>query len=103
MSEKKVVTPAALAVGAALAGYFALGTSAASAATAESPFAMSALGAGYMLGTGEGSCGGAKDGEAACGGDKEGGADGKDGEATCGGDKDAEGACGEGTCGGSAG
>ena len=84
MSEKKVAKPVALAVGAALAGSFALTGSIASADTVESPFALSTLSAGYMLGTGEGSCGGDKDGEASCGGDKE-----------------AEGACGEGSCGGS--
>ena len=126
MSEKKVVRPVALAVGAALAGSFALTSSIASADTVESPFAMSTLQSGYMLGTaegscggdkeaegacGEGSCGGDKEGsEASCGGDKEGGADEKDAEASCGGDKDAEascggdkeaeGACGEGSCGG---
>lgn len=122
MSEKKVVKPVALAVGAALAGSFALTSTVASADTLESPFAMSTLSAGYMLGTGEGSCGGDKEGsEASCGGDKEGGSDDKDAEASCGGDKEgegadkdaeascggdkeeAEGACGEGSCGGSKG
>ena len=76
MSEKKVVKPVALAVGAALAGSFALSSSIASADTVESPFAMSTLSAGYMLGHGEGSCGGDK------------------------GDKKGEGSCGEGSCGG---
>ena len=110
MSEKKVVKPVALAVGAALAGSFALGSSVANADTAVSPFAMSTLSAGYMLGTGEGACGGDKEGEATCGGDKEGeatcGSD-KKGEGACGGDKKGEGACGshkddkgEGSCGG---
>jgi hypothetical protein len=126
MSEKKIVKPIALAVGAALVGSFALSSSIASADTVESPFAMSTLTAGYMLSAGEGSCGGDKDqkegeatcggdkeGEASCGGDKEGeatcgadkegeatcGAD-KEGEASCGGDKEeAEGSCGEGSCG----
>ena len=101
MSEKKVVKPVALAVGAALAGSFALGSSIASAETVESPFAMSTMSSGYMLGAGEGSCGGDKEdkgegacGEGSCGGDKE-------GEGSCGGDKkDGEGACGEGSCGG---
>jgi len=120
MSEKKIVKPVALAVGAALAGSFALSSSIANADTGVSPFAMSTMTVGYMLSAGEGSCGGdkeGKEGEAACGGDKEGGADEKDGEASCGGDKDAEascggdkegeaegkdaeGACGEGSCGG---
>ena len=113
MSEKKVVKPVALAVGAALAGSFALGASIANAETVESPFAMSTLSAGYMLGTGEGSCGGDKDqkegegtcGEGSCGGDKEGeGSCGEtEGEGSCGGDKEGEGSCGEkegeGSCG----
>ena len=91
-SEKKVVKPVALAVGAALASSFALG-GVANAATVDNPFAMSALSAGYMLGAGEGSCGGDKEGK-----DKEG--EGACGEGSCGGDKEGEGACGEGSCGG---
>ena len=99
MAEKKVVKPVALAVGAALASSFAIG-GVANADTVDNPFAMSALSAGYMLGAGEGSCGGDKEGkdkEGACGGDKE-------SEGSCGGDKKAEGSCGgdkegEGTCG----
>ena len=130
MSDRKVVKPVALAVGAALASSFAMG-GIANADSIESPFTMSSLSAGYMLGAGEGSCGGDKEGkdkdgegscgEGSCGGDKEG--EGKDGEGSCGegscggdkdkegegscgegscgGDKDAEGACGEGSCGGS--
>lgn len=117
MSEKKVVKPVALAVGAALAGSFALSSSIASAETDVSPFAMSTLSVGYMLGAGEGSCGGDKEdkkGEGSCGGDKdgegscgekdgEGSCGEKEGEGSCGGDKDkeAEGSCGEGSCGGS--
>ncbi len=111
MSEKKVVKPVALAVGAALAGSFALSSSIANADTVESPFAMSTLSAGYMLGAGEGSCGGDKGhdkkgegacGEGSCGGEKEGeGSCGeKEGEGSCG-EKEGEGACGEGSCGGS--
>ncbi len=92
MSEKKVVKPVALAVGAALASSFALG-GVANADTVDNPFAMSALSAGYMLGAGEGSCGGDKEGK-----DKEG--EGSCGEGSCGGDKEGEGACGEGSCGG---
>jgi uncharacterized low-complexity protein len=119
MSEKKVVKPIALAVGAALASSFAIG-GIANADTVDNPFAMSALSAGYMLGAGEGSCGGDKEGkdkegegacgEGSCGGDKKGegacgegscGGDKKDGEGACGGDKkDGEGKCGEGSCGG---
>jgi len=103
MSDKKVIKPIALAVGAALAGSFALGASIASAETVESPFAMSTLSSGYLLGE-EGSCGGDKEGkgdaegscgEGSCGGDKEGEAEDKDGEGSCGESKDAEGSCGE--------
>ena len=98
MSDRKVVKPIVLAVGAALAGSFALSSSIASAETVESPFAMSTLSAGYLLGTGEGSCGGDKEGKAktegSCGGDKEGESHDKDSEGSCGGDKDAEGSCG---------
>lgn len=101
MSEKKVVKPVALAVGAALASSFAIG-GVANADTVDNPFAMSALGAGYMLAAGEGSCGGDKKDEGKCGGDKEGegacGGD-KEGEGACGGDKEGEGKCGEGSCG----
>ncbi len=114
MSKKKILKPVALAVGVALAGTFAIG-GAVNADTIENPFSMSALSAGYMLGEGEGSCGGDKEGkdaEGSCGGDKEGEGQDKDaegscGEGSCGGDKkgeghdkDAEGSCGEGSCGG---
>ncbi len=109
MSEKKVVKPVALAVGAALAGSFALAGTA--SAESENPFAMSSLEAGYMLGA-EGGCGGDKEkggegscGEGSCGEDKkEKGGEGSCGEGSCGGDKDGEkggeGSCGEGSCGG---
>ncbi len=106
MSEKQIAKPVAIAVGAALAGSFAV-TGIASADTGASPFAMTTLSAGYMVSTGEGSCGGDKGGEGSCGGDKgdkdaEGSCGGdKDAEGSCGGDKDAEGKCGEGKCGGS--
>jgi hypothetical protein len=88
---KRVAKPVALAVGAALAGSFAA-TGLANADTGASPFAMTTLSAGYMLGAGEGNCGGDKGGDKAkaegnCGGDK-------DAEGNCGGDKDAEGNCG---------
>ena len=124
MSEKQIVKPVAIAVGAALAGSFAV-TGVAVADTGASPFATTTLSAGYMLGAGEGSCGGDKGEEGSCGGDKgeegscggdkgEGEGD-KDAEGSCGGDKDAEGSCGgdkgedkgeeakcgEGKCGGS--
>ncbi len=109
MSDKKVAKPIALAVGIALAGSLAA-VETASADTGASPFAMTTLSVAYMLGEGEGSCGGdkggdkaegdAKDAEGSCGGDK-------DAEGSCGGDKaeaedkGAEGKCGEGKCGGS--
>lgn len=109
MSDRKVVKPVALAVGAALASSFAMG-GIANADSIESPFAMSSLSAGYMLGTGEGSCGGDKEkkgegscGEGSCGGDKEKEGEGSCGEGSCGGDKEGEGSCGEkegeGSCG----
>jgi uncharacterized low-complexity protein len=117
MSEKQVAKSVALAVGVALAGSFAA-VEAAQIDTGASPFAMSPLSVAYMLGEGEGSCGGDKGGdeaEGSCGGDK---GDEKDAEGSCGGDKaeaegscggdkaeaedkDAEGKCGEGKCGGS--
>ncbi|HLU07007.1 MAG TPA: low-complexity protein [Woeseiaceae bacterium] len=113
MKTRKAVKPVALAVGAALAGSFAM-SGVASADTGASPFAMTTLSAGYMLGAGEGACGGDKGGDKAktegnCGGDKEaegncgGDKEDKDAEGSCGGDKeekDAEGKCGEGKCGG---
>jgi len=109
MSQKKVVKPIALAVGAALAGSFAV-TGMASADTVDNPFEMSSLSAGYMLGAGEGACGGDKEGkeeaegscgEGSCGGDTEGGAGDKDAEGSCGEaeEKEGEGSCGEGSCG----
>ena len=94
MADKKAIKPVALAVGAALAGSFALSGTVNAADTAESPFAISNLEIGYMLGGHEGKCGGDKDkdkdkkGEGACG------------EGSCGEDKKGEGACGEGSCGG---
>jgi len=118
MSDKKVVKPVALAVGAALAGSFAL-TGVATADSIDNPFEMSSLKSGYMLGVGEGGCGGDKEGkgkegscgEGSCGGDKEKGGEGSCGEGSCGGDKGEEGSCGgdkgeegkcgEGSCGGS--
>ena len=89
MADKKVIKPVALAVGVALAGSFAISGTVNAADTAESPFLISSLDAGYMLADGEGSCGGEKD---------------KKAEGSCG-EKDAEGSCGEkegeGSCGGS--
>ena len=111
MAEKKVIKPVALAVGAALAGSFAIAGTVNAADSADSPFKMSSLEVGYMLGEGEGKCGegkcGDKKGEGKCGegkcgeaGEKEG--EGKCGEGKCGEDKEGEGKCGEGSCGGSA-
>ena len=102
MSEKKVIKPIALAVGAALAGTFAI-SGTVNADAIDSPFEMSNLTVGYMLGEGEGSCGGDKEGEGSCGEkDGEGSCGEKDGEGSCGesGDKEGEGSCGEGSCGG---
>jgi uncharacterized low-complexity protein len=104
MADKKVVKPVALAVGAALAGSFAL-TGVATADTVDSPFEMASLKSGYMLGVSEGGCGGDKEdkgkegscGEGSCGGDKEKGGEGSCGEGK---DKGGEGSCGEGSCGG---
>ena len=117
MAEKKVIKPVALAVGAALAGSFAISGAVNAADTAESPFSISSLEVGYMLGEVDGKCGGDKDkAEGACGekgaegscGEKgaegscgEKGAEGACGESTEGGDKEGEGKCGEGSCGGS--
>ncbi|MGB5687997.1 MAG: hypothetical protein WBM45_01890 [Woeseiaceae bacterium] len=115
MAEKKVIKPVALAVGAALAGSFAISGTVNATDTAESPFSISNLHVGYMLGEGEGSCGsdkkeekgvegacGEKGAEGACG---EKGAEGscgeKDAEGSCGEEKEGEGKCGEGSCGGS--
>lgn len=118
MADKKVIKPVALAVGAALAGSFALSGTVNAADTAESPFTISNLEVGYMLGEGEGKCGGDKKdkkdkkgegkcGEGSCGEDKKG--EGKCGEGSCGekegegscGEKEGEGKCGEGSCGAS--
>jgi len=111
MADKKAIKPVALAIGAALAGTFAISGTVNAADTAENPFKMTSLQVGYMLGEGEGSCGGDKEdkkGEGACGegscgesDDKKG--EGACGEGSCGGDKEdkkGEGACGEGSCGG---
>ena len=105
MSKKKIIKPVALAVGAALAGSFAISGAVNATDTAESPFSISSLQVGYMLGEGEGSCGSDTDdkkGEGSCGegGDKKG--EGSCGEGSCGeaGDKKGEGSCGEGSCGG---
>jgi len=120
MAEKKVIKPVALAVGAALAGSFAISGAVNAADTAESPFSISNLEVGYMLGEGEGSCGGDKGedkkGEGSCGEGSCGESDDKKGEGSCGegscgedhekegegscGEKDGEGKCGEGSCGG---
>lgn len=89
MSDKKIAKPVALAVGAALAGSFAF-SGMASADTGASPFAMTSLSSGYMLGAGKsGQEGEEKEGEGKCGEGKCGGE--KEGEGSCGGDKEGEG------------
>ena len=93
MSEKQVVKPVAVAVGTALAGSFAISANADTDAGA-SPFAMTTLASGYLLGAQEGSCG-----EGKCGGDKEAGSEGscggyEEGEGSCGGDREGEGSSG---------
>jgi len=109
MSEKKIIKPVALAVGMALAGTFAI-SGTVNADSIDSPFEISTLSVGYMLGEGEGSCGGDKGeekegegscGEGSCGGDKKGEGHDKEGEGSCGEghQKEGEGSCGEGSCG----
>ncbi|MDH3548323.1 MAG: hypothetical protein OEQ16_03155 [Gammaproteobacteria bacterium] len=101
MAQKKVIKPVALAVGAALAGSFAISGAVNAADTADSPFSISSLKVGYMLSEHEGSCGSdhEKEGEGKCG---EGSCGEKEGEGSCG-EKEGEGSCGEkegeGSCG----
>jgi len=112
MSEKKIIKPVALAVGAALAGSFAISGAVNAADTAESPFQVSTLEVGYMLGEGEGSGGSDtedKKGEGSCGEGSCGEEGEKEGEGSCGEEgekegeyKEGEGSCGEGSCGSSA-
>ena len=97
MSEKKLVKPIALASGIVLVGSFAA-VSTAQADSGTSPFAMTTLSAGYLLGAGEGTGGEGKCGEGSCGGDDKGAHEHdaeKAEEGKCG-----EGKCGEGSCGG---
>jgi len=108
MSEKKIIKPVALAVGMALAGTFAI-SGTVNADSVDSPFEISTLSVGYMLGEGEGSCGGdkgeEKEGEGSCGEGSCGEAHDKEGEGSCGegscgaAEKEGEGSCGEGSCG----
>ena len=97
MSEKELVKPLVLACGIALAGSFAA-VSVGQADSGMSPFAMTTLSAGYLLGAGEGTGGEGKCGEGKCGGDDK-GAHGHDAEEAEEG-KCGEGKCGEGKCGG---
>ena len=104
MSNKTVMTPLSVALGAAFVTSLA-GTSVANAA--ENPFAMTELSNGYMVAEQhEGKCGGAKteegeamkEGEGKCGGamkTEEAEAEGHEGKV----EKEAEGKCGEGKCG----
>jgi uncharacterized low-complexity protein len=96
MTNKEGVKPIALACGITLAGSFAA-VSVAQADSGTSPFAMTTLSAGYLLGAQEGTCGEGKCGEGKCGGDDKGGhVNDEDAvEGKCG-----EGKCGEGKCGG---
>ena len=89
-----MIKPVALAVGAALAGSFAIAGAVNAADTAESPFQMASLEVGYMLGEGEGKCGEGKCGEGKCGEGHDKKGEGKCGEGSCGGDKKGEGKCG---------
>ena len=92
MSNRVLRKPVALAIGAALM------TSLGAAGVAQaSPYAVSALGAGYMLVGEEEKGKEGKCGEGKCGADKK--AEGKCGEGKCGADKKGEGKCGEGKCG----
>jgi uncharacterized low-complexity protein len=94
MAEKKVLKPVTLAVGAALAGSFALAGTVNAADTSASPFEMSGLQVGYMVDEtgGEGSCG-----EGSCGESDEKEGEGSCGEGSCGesDEKEGEGSCGE--------
>ena len=94
MSNKTVIKPLALALGATLVTSLA-GTTVANAA--DNPFSMTELSSGYMVAEkAEGKCG-----EGKCGEGKMKGAEGKCGEGKCGEGKmkGAEGKCGEGKCG----
>ena len=107
MSNKTVIKPLALALGATFITSLA-GTTVANAA--ENPFSMTELSSGYMVAEkaegkcGEGKCGEGKTkgaegkcGEGKCGEGKMKGAEGKCGEGKT---KGKEGKCGEGKCGG---
>ena len=94
MSNKTVLKPLALALGATFVTSLA-GTTIANAA--ENPFSMTELSSGYMVAESEeGKCG-----EGKCGEGKMKGKEGKCGEGKCGEGKmkDTEGKCGEGKCG----
>jgi uncharacterized low-complexity protein len=96
MSNKTVIKPLALALGATFITSLA-GTTVANAA--ENPFSMTELSSGYMVAEkAEGKCGEGKCGEGKCGEGKTKGAEGKCGEGKCGEGKmkGAEGKCGEG-------
>ena len=108
MSNKTVIKPLAIALGATFVTSLA-GTTIANAA--ENPFSMTELPSGYMVADkaegkcGEGKCGGKSEKEGKCGegkcGEGKSEKEGKCGEGKCGeGKSKKEGKCGEGKCGG---
>ena len=98
MSNKTVIKPLAIALGATFVTSLA-GTTIANAA--ENPFSMTELPSGYMVADkAEGKCGEGKCGEGKCGSGEQKAKEGKCGEGKCGeGKMKTEGKCGEGKCG----
>jgi len=98
MSNKTVIKPLAIALGATFVTSLA-GTTIANAA--ENPFSMTELPSGYMVADkAEGKCGEGKCGEGKCGSGEQKAKEGKCGEGKCGeGKSGKEGKCGEGKCG----
>ena len=98
MSNKTVIKPLAIALGATFVTSLA-GTTIANAA--ENPFSMTELPSGYMVADkAEGKCGEGKCGEGKCGSGEQKAKEGKCGEGKCGeGKMKKEGKCGEGKCG----
>ena len=98
MSNKTVIKPLAIALGATFVTSLA-GTTIANAA--ENPFSMTELPCGYMVADkAEGKCGEGKCGEGKCGSGEQKAKEGKCGEGKCGeGKMKKEGNCGEGKCG----
>jgi uncharacterized low-complexity protein len=95
MSNKTVIKPLAIALGATFVTSLA-GTTIANAA--ENPFSMTELPSGYMVADkAEGKCGEGKCGEGKCGSGEQ---KAKEGKCGSGEQKAKEGKCGEGKCGG---